>query len=469
MARLIRRKEVSPVELIDVHLARIAQLNPRLNAFVEVRAVAARQEALCAEAAVSRGEKLGILHGVPVSIKSCIDVAGMRCEAGTRLRHGMIASSDAPLVQRLKAAGAIVLGNTNVPEMLMAYETDNLLYGTAKNPWDLERTSGGSSGGEAAAIAACLSAAGVGSDAGGSIRVPAHFSGICGLKPTNGRVPGTGHFPQGLGPFAMLGVVGPMARTVADLQLMFIAMAGPDWGDAAAIPKMAHSESGSTGKTRIGYFEEDGICPATDETRLAVRNAAEALRGQGYDVVPFRPSILQKAWEFWWTCFVLVGAEVLKPAFAGRDNDISPTLKDFFSIADRSPRALSKESLLEAWFGRDEIRVQMLAEMQQQQITAMLSPVCAIPAFKHGEREWKIRETTVHYLQVMSYSQHFNLLGNPAVVVPVAHSEEGLPIGVQIIGKPYDDEYILDIAAKLDSQFGWREPPLLKPDATILQ
>src|SRR5438309_4455539 len=183
-----------------------------------------------------KGMAHGPLHGVPISINSCIDVAGMRCEAGTRLRAGYIASHDAPLVARLRQAGAVVLGVTNTPEILMAWETDNLLYGRTNNPWDTERTPGGSSGGEAAAIAAGMSAGGVGSDGGGSIRVPAHFSGICGLKPTPGRIPSTGHFPASGGPFALLGVVGPMARTVEDLKLLFEVMQGPDDGDACAAP-----------------------------------------------------------------------------------------------------------------------------------------------------------------------------------------------------------------------------------------
>ena len=183
-----------------------------------------------------RETTLGPLHGVPLSIKSSIKVAGLRCEAGTRLRTGLIAQQDAPLVTRLKSAGAIILGTTNTPELLMAWETDNLLYGRTNSPWDLARTPGGSSGGEAAAIAAGMSAGGVGSDGGGSIRVPAHFSGICGLKPTPGRIPATGHFPESAGPFALIGVVGPMARTVADLKVLFEVMQGPDDGDTSAAP-----------------------------------------------------------------------------------------------------------------------------------------------------------------------------------------------------------------------------------------
>ena len=173
---------------------------------------------------------------MPISIKSSISVAGLPFETGSRFRAGVRGEADATLVARLRAAGAIVLGVTNVAEQLMAWETDNALYGRTNSPWALDRTPGGSSGGEAAAIAAGLSAGGVGSDGGGSIRVPAHFSGICGLKPTPGRVPATGHFPPCGGPFALTGVVGPMARTIDDVQLLLEVMAGADIGDPNGHP-----------------------------------------------------------------------------------------------------------------------------------------------------------------------------------------------------------------------------------------
>ena len=236
LAAQIRKKEVSAVEVARAHLDRIERLNPSLNAFVDWKPELVLAQARAAEKAILRGEDVGALHGVPLSIKSSIDVAGHRSEAGSRLRAGYIAAEDAPLVARLRAAGALILGVTNAPEFLMAWETDNLLYGRTNNPWDLGRTAGGSSGGEAAAIAAGLSAGGAGSDGGGSIREPAHFCGICGLKPTPGRIPSTGHFPKSGGPFALLGVVGPMARTVADLQVLFEAMAGSDDGDPCAAP-----------------------------------------------------------------------------------------------------------------------------------------------------------------------------------------------------------------------------------------
>ena len=184
MAAAVRARKVSPVELVNAHLERIAQLNPKFNAFVSVDEERALTAARAAEAVLMHGDDVGPLHGVPVSIKSSIDVTGLLCEAGTRLRAGHVPEKDAVLVARLKSAGAVILGTTNVAELLMAWETSNVLHGRTSSPWDLERTPGGSSGGEAAAIAACMSAGGVGSDGGGSIRVPAHFSGICGLKPT---------------------------------------------------------------------------------------------------------------------------------------------------------------------------------------------------------------------------------------------------------------------------------------------
>ena len=458
MAEQVRKKKISPVELVGAHLAQIEKLNPILNAFVQMDAERARGAAHDAEAAVMQGKPLGPLHGVPISIKSSVDVAGMRCEAGTRLRTGLVATQDAPLVTRLKNAGAIVLGVTNTPELLMAWETNNLLYGRTNNPWDLERTPGGSSGGEAAAIAAGMSAGGVGSDGGGSIRVPAHFSGICGLKPTPGRIPATGHFPASAGPFALIGVVGPMARTVADLKVLFEVMQGPDIGDtcAAPVPVRWPSEE-ETRKLRIGYFEDDGRTPVTPEIRAAVRTAAEALRSAGFQVDRFRPDGLEEARRLWHKFFVVAGGMLLRPMFKKNDPDLSPTLKQFLERSAAKP-PLTGRTLLDAWIQRDLLRARFFAQMQRYPI--LLCPAAAIPAFRHGERSWQIDGKTVHYLDAWSYTEFFNLLGNPAAVVPVGRSSEGLPIGVQIVGRPWEEEQVLAVAAALEQQCAaWRIPP----------
>ena len=319
MAQHIRAKRLSPVELVQAHLDRIERLNPKINAYVHVDAERALDSARAAEVAVMHNDDLGPLHGVPISIKSSISVTGMPYEAGTKLRAGAVGETDAPLVSRLHNAGAIVLGVTNTPELLMAWD---LLYGRTNNPWDLSRTAGGSSGGEAAAIASGCSAGGVGSDGGGSIRVPAHFCGICGLKPTPGRIPATGHFPRSVGPFALLGVVGPMARTVSDLKLLFEVMQGPETGDPAAAPvPVRWPYRNELKKTRIGYFEDDRRTPVTGETRAAVQRAASVLRDSGFEVEPFRPEGLEKARQLWWQFFGVAGGMLLGPLVHGRESD----------------------------------------------------------------------------------------------------------------------------------------------------
>jgi len=454
MAELIRSRKLSPVELVQAHLDRIERLNPKINAYVQVDGERALSAARRAEKAVAENKPLGPLHGVPLSIKSAIDVAGLRCEAGTKLRAGHIATTDAPLVSRLRNAGAIILGTTNTPELLMAWETDNLLYGCTNNPWDLSRTAGGSSGGEAAAIASGCSAGGVGSDGGGSIRVPAHFCGISGLKPTPGRIPATGHFPQSVGPFALLGVVGPMARTVADLKLLFEIMQGPDLGDPNAAPvpirwpefsntREAPNVHVHANKPRIGFFEDDGRTPVTAETRNAVNQAAKVLRSAGFEVEPFRPEGLEKVRELWWKFFGVAGGMLLGPMTKGRQCDLSPILKEFngWVAAEASHTA---QTLLDTWIERDLVRMQIFEQMKK--FLVLICPVASIPAFRHGERHWEIDGQRVEYLNAWSYCEWFNLLGMPAATVPIFLSTEGLPIGVQIAAQPWQEELALSIA-----------------------
>lgn len=460
MARHIREKRISPLELAELHCAKIERLNPKLNAFVHFDPEAVRRQAREADACAVRNRKLTPLHGIPVSIKSSIEVAGMKCEAGTRLRAGFVATDDAPLVQRLRRAGAIILGVTNTPEMLMAWETDNLLYGRTNSPWDQERTPGGSSGGESAAIASGMSAGGVGSDGGGSIRVPAHFSGICGLKPTPGRVPATGHFPPSGGPFALLGVVGPMARTVADLKVLFEVMQGPDDGDTCASPvPLRWPTDEELKRLRIGYFEDDGLTPVTPEIRQAVRTAAEALMRAGFEVEPLRPAGLEEARVLWKKFFVKCGGMLIRPMFAGREQELSPMLKQFLEWSAAEP-TLSGQDLLDAWIRRDVLRASFLEQVRNYPI--LLCPPAAIPAFRHGERQWTIDAKIVEYLDAWSYTEWFNLLGNPAAVVPVSQSTEGLPVGVQIVGRPWEEEQVLSVAAALEKEVnGWRIPPIV--------
>ncbi len=452
---LLRAKKISPLELADEHIARIERLNPTLNAFVDFDAERVRAAARALPHADATRHPL---LGLPISIKSSIAVAGHRCENGSLLERGQTPSEDAVSVAHLRQAGAVVLGTTNCPEYLMAYETDNRLHGRTCNPWDITRTAGGSSGGEAAAIAAGLSAAGLGSDSGGSVRQPAHCTGICSLKPTPGRLSSWGHILPCVGPFASLGSIGPMARTVGDVALLFDHLAGVDAADPLGAPVSLRQYSREDlRQISIAYFEDDGLLPVTPETRTAVRDAAAALARLGFRVRSLRPQALEPARQLWWKFFVQGGAMFLDSTLRGHEDQLSPTLLDFLSIA-RSQPPLTTQALLEAWAECDLLRRQFLVAMQEHPI--LLCPVSAIPAFPHGERTWAIEGQSVAYLDAMRHTQWFNALAMPAAVVPVGRSPEGLPIGVQIAGKPYADEIVLSIAAAIEQDFGYSAPPM---------
>ncbi len=451
---LLHRRAITPLELTDEHIAQIQRLNPELNALVDFDAERVRAQA----AQVRLGAQSGPLSGLPITVKSSIAVAGYRCEIGSVLHRGAIPETNAVVVDRLLAAGAVVLGTTNCPEFLMAYETETLLYGSTRNPWNLDLTAGGSSGGEAAAIAAGMSAGGLGSDSGGSVREPAHFTGICALKPTAGRFPSMGHLPPCHGPFSLLGSIGPMARTVGDLALLFAALSGEDVTDPHS-GRVAHQRVSIEAAKRvsIGWFEDDGLVPVTPETRTAVQNAARALERQGFTVKPFRPQSLEAARKLWWIFFMQCGAMLYEPTIRGREGQLSPTFLDFLAMA-RTGSPLTANALLDAWVESDNVRRRLLEEMREFPI--LLCPVCSIPAFRPFERSWNVDGQVVSYLDAMRYTQWFNLLGGPAAVVPISKSGKGLPIGVQVAGRPFEDELVLAVAGAIESEFGYQPPPM---------
>jgi len=452
---MLRAREISVAELAEAHIQQIERLEPRLNAFAHFDAGRVRAQAQEMDTA---SDPSGPLHGLPITIKSSIATAGYRCEIGSLLNKGNVPREDAVAVARMRAAGALILGTTNCPEFLMAYETANLLHGRTNNPWDLDRTPGGSSGGESAAIAAGLSAGGLGSDSGGSVRVPAHFTGICALKPTPGRVPGRGHLPPCIGPFGVLGAIGPMARTMADVSLLFRTLSGQDPEDPLSPPVPLRTPTLDELRTHaIGLFEDDGLKPVTPETRVALNAAAQVLREAGFRVEPFRPRTLEQLRKLWWTLFVQCGAMFYEPAIRGQHAQLSPIFREFLSISNSVP-ALTSAELLNAWAELDLLREKTLEEMRE--FTVLLCPVASIPAFKHGERTWNIDGQTVEYLDVVRYTQWFNVLAAPAAVVPVGRSPEGLPIGVQIVARPFEDEKALGIASVVDAAFGYRPPPI---------
>jgi len=456
LLRLLRTKAISSRELTEEHIREVERLDPLLHAFAHFNPQRALEAADQADRRAANGAVS--LLGLPMTVKSSISTAGYRCEIGSVLNRGFVAEEDAIVVQRMRAAGAVILGTTNCSEFLMAYETDNFLYGKTANPWNLEHSAGGSSGGEAAAIAAGLSAGGIGSDSGGSVREPAHFTGICSLKPTPGRIPGKGHLPPCVGPFSILGSVGPMARTIKDVSFLFQTLSGSDITDPSGAPVPLRPVDPADLRAKpIAVLEDDGFAPVTAETRIAVQLAAKALEARGFQMRPFQSTSLEAVRRLWWEFFIRCGRMLLEPLISGREVELSATFKYFLEVARREPM-LGGEELLTAWTECDAARARLLEDLAPY--SALVTPVSSVPAFRHGEREWVIDGQAVEYFSAMRFTQWFNLLGAPAAVLPVSESKDGLPIGVQIAGRPYCDEKVLSIAELLDADFGYSPPPM---------
>jgi len=449
MASMVRERRISPVELIDAHFRQIAAHNPRINAFVVLLEEQARAAARRAEDAVMRGDELGLLHGVPVTVKDSFDMMGLATLCGSKFRLGHRAAADATAVARMRAAGAIVIGKTNCPEFLSNYETDNYITGRTNNPWNLAYTPGGSSGGESAAIAAFFSAGGIGSDCGGSIRIPAHFSGIAGLKPTPGRVSAAGHFPVISHPVGLLGVAGPMARTAEDVRRLFMVLAGYDSQDpfSAPVPVRTPEVAGM----RIGLMEQFCDVPVQAEIRDAVQKAARTLEQIGFKVECFRPHGLQRAPNLWWFFFGQLPAPITKQLIEGRERDAHWTGTEFLDVALKE-HAPMVEDLVFNLATRDRLRSALLREMES--VPLILAPACGVTAFRHRERQWPTDTKVIGLFEAMMPVTPWNLLGLPAAVVPFSVSTQGLPIGVQIIGRPWEEEMILDVAVQLEEARG---------------
>jgi Asp-tRNA(Asn)/Glu-tRNA(Gln) amidotransferase A subunit family amidase len=452
-----RRKQLSPVELISAHLDRIEQIQPQLNPFVHIDAESARARSRDSESRIARGEALRPLEGIPLTVKSSLDVAGWPCPAGSLLRKDYVPSTNATLVSRLEDAGAILLGNTNTPEFLMAYETDNRLNGKTSNPWNPAYSAGGSSGGEAAASASGCSMGGVGSDGGGSIRTPAHFCGICGLKPTPGRVPATGHFPPGAGAFSWIGVVGPMARTVADLRALFAVMSGPDPGDAISAPvSLREIAPADLRGLRIGILENSELGRPTPETLSTLRRAAQLLCDLNHRVEPIKLENLDQALELWWFFFGPVIADLFRQSTRGNESQLSPMFLGYLEATQAEPK-VTLESFQKACVDRDLVRSSLLRQLHA--VPILLSPVSTAPAFKHGAGNYRPNHPH-NYRDTMRFSQWLNLAGFPGLSLPMGHSPEGLPINIQLIARPHEEELLLAVATRLEQARGpWQPPP----------
>jgi Asp-tRNA(Asn)/Glu-tRNA(Gln) amidotransferase A subunit family amidase len=456
LAALIRTREVSPVEVVEAYLRRIEEFNSRLNAVVTL-APDAMERAREAEAKVVRGELLGALQGVPVTIKDTIDVASLRATSGSRVLAETFAREDAPSVARLRAAGAIILGKTNCSELALDYTSDNPVFGRTNNPHDLARTPGGSGGGCAAALSACLTAASLGSDLAGSIRIPAHFCGVAGLKPTAGRVNGDGEVPPMTFPYTRAASLGPLARTVEDVRLLFNVLAD-DANELETDAEFTFTRaSEKLAGVRAAWYADDGETHVTPETREAVVRAASALQSSGLLSEESRPPGVEHALRLWMSLFSEATNEFVRTIYAGRETEAGPVARILLGRAIEDEK-LRREAEALAWAERDRLRARLLEWMERTPL--VVAPVGAVAAFRHEEAgRVEVSGQTVSTWRAFGYSQAFNVFDLPVACVPAGRTREGLPVGVQIVGRPFEEETVLAAARIVEEALGgWQAP-----------
>lgn len=449
LAALIRARRISPVEVIRAYLHRAEDLNARLNAIVTF-APRALEEAREAERDVMRGTVRGSLHGVPVTIKDTIDVAGVRTTSGSRLRASYIPPRDAPAVARLRRAGAIILGKTNTSEMAIPYECDNPVFGRTNNPHDTRRTSGGSSGGCAAAVSACLAPVSLGSDLSGSIRVPAHFCGVAGFKPASARVPGEGHLPAMSGAFARGASLGPLARTVEDLALMFDVLS--DAAGATVERTGAHAKLNLRG-CRFGVWRADErVAPVTMETESALEEAEKILRAAGLVMIDESPPGLSRAAALWLDLFARRAADSVREMYAGREAEAGALVARALAAGEMP------ETHERAAHECDSLRATLIEWMNDAPL--IIAPVGSATAFAHGARRVNVGEESVSVFRAFGYARAFNALDLPAIVVAVARSNENLPLDIQIVARPGDEARLFAAASMIEEATGgFTHPP----------
>ena len=456
LAAMIRRREVSPVEVVEAYLRRIERVNPRLNAVVAL-APDAVERAREAERALMRGGAAGALCGVPLTVKDTIEVKGLPSAAGSRARVGYVPGEDAGAVARLRAAGAVLLGKTNASELALDYSSDNPVYGRTNNPFDAARTPGGSSGGCAAAVSACLTAASLGSDLSGSIRIPAHFCGVAGLKPTAARVPRTGHTPPVEGPFALAASLGPIARRVEDLALLFAVLAGGGRPRAGVDESRDVADIATVRGTRCAWYADDGVVPVTDETREAVVIAARALKEAGCEVVEERPPGVERGTSLWLALFSEHARAFVRGVYEGRERDAGHAARQLLQRGSAA-KAAAPGDYAKALAERARLRHELLRWTGGTPL--FVAPVGAVPAFEHGARKVFAGGEEVGVFRAFGYAQAFNVFDLPAACVPAGLSGEGLPVGVQVVGRPGAERDVLAAARVVEEALGgWRRPP----------
>ncbi|HET9788242.1 MAG TPA: amidase family protein, partial [Pyrinomonadaceae bacterium] len=364
----------------------------------------------------------------------------------------------APSVARLRKAGAVIIGKTNAAEMAMDYTADNPVFGRTNNPQDLSRTPGGSSGGEAAAISTCMSAGGLGSDLAGSIRIPSHFCGISGLKPTTGTIPGAGQFPPSVGPYSLGAVVGPMARRIEDLYLLFDVLRGKNTPRDRLIADSLLNNAGSLRGRRVAWYSDDTVAPVTEQTRKAVTDAANALSDAGLSVEERRPPGVERGHELWLKLFSRASVIQLRDVYSGREQEGGDFVRWRLATADDSS-VPTLDEYISSWMERDRLSEKLGSWMND--VPLLIAPVGATPAFKHDTLKLTVGGNKLSAFRAFSYSQTFNVFDLPSVTVPAGISSEGLPIGVQIVGRPFEEDTILAAAAIVEAAIGGWQPPKL--------
>ena len=443
-ASLVRLRQVSSRELIAAHLERISEVDPQLNATVEVLGERALKEADAADAALARGESPGPLHGVPFSIKDSIEVAGTVCTAGTLGRATAPPSTeDATLVARLRNAGGIPIARTNLPDLLFAFESDNLIHGRTNNPYGLDRTPGGSSGGEAALIAACGSPLGLGSDAAGSVRLPAAFCGIAAIKPTSGRLPRTGHFPPAGGWLEAVWQIGPMSRRVEDLITVMPLLSPPDGRDFT-VPGMPLLDPAAVDlrKLRTAFYTDNGFAAAQPEVAGVVRAAARSLASETACMDETRPACLAAAYDLEMKLIGPDGGDGLRRGLAELGSERAHPL--LTAWLDRlEPYRTDLAGLARYWAEWDAYRTEMLAFLGRYDV--ILAPAYTQPALPHGA------SVLDENFRGFSHTMAYNVAGWPAAVVRCGESAGGLPIAVQVVAGPWREDRVLAVALALET------------------
>ena len=457
LADLIRRKQVSPVEVVDAVLARIERLNPALNAYCTVTAEEARDAALAAEVEVMTGEAQGALHGVPLSVKDLVFTRRVLTAAGSRLFADHVPDEDAVVVERLKAAGAVMVGKTTTPEFGHKGVTDSPLCGITRNPWNPDLTPGGSSGGAGAAVAAGLGPLAVGSDGGGSIRVPASFCGIYGLKPSYGRVPS---FPRFAG-WQGVTVIGPMTRTVRDAAAMLDVMAGPDDRDRHSIPAdggrsyLEACDAGIEGMS-VGWSPDLGHGRVDPEVEDLCGRAAERFESLGCHVEVVTPS-----WDDPEEIFRVIAAAETYAAWGHALEDRRADLDRSFAAVLEFGRSIPIDRYLAAVHRREEFWTDVQRFLMR--FDFLLTPTVAVPPFPVGRPAVKeINGQAVSPLGWLPFTYPFNLTGQPAASVPAGFTETGLPVGLQIVGRRHGERAVLAASAAFEAAMPWaeRRPPV---------